>query len=101
PLPVLRAAGQPAGVEDPVPHLVGDRGVGVRALVAIRGDGEVRIHRRAPRQLLRKDGTSRSPPSLEGRRCSAGGAPKSPRGRRPRPPNPVATTVTQTWPFSR
>src|SRR4029079_19155737 len=91
PLPVLRAAGQPAGVEDPVPHLVGNRGVGVRALVSLRGDGEVRIHRRAPRQLLRKDGTSRSPPSLGGRRCSVGGAPKSPRGRRARAAKPGGT----------
>src|SRR5206468_11753097 len=102
PLPVLRAAREPAAVEDALPYLCRDRRVGVRALVALRGDGEVRVHGRAPRQFFRNSGTSRSPLSPGGRRCgSAGAVQASPRGRRPRPPKPVATTVTQTWPFSR
>src|SRR3954454_11155659 len=56
----------------------------------------------APRQFFRNSGTSRSPPSPCGRRCcSAGAVQASPRGRRPRPPKTVATTVTQTCPVSR
>src|SRR6185503_1906052 len=54
PLAVLRAAGEPTRVEDPLADLVADRRVGVRALVAFRGDGEVRIHRRAPASVLQE-----------------------------------------------